>query len=203
MEDRQAHWQNVYTTKSDTDVSWYEKRPQLSLSLIRDAGLELGMSVIDIGGGASRLVDMLVSEQQDHVTVLDLSSAALELAVARLPASAHVSWIVSDITAWMPDRQYDFWHDRAAFHFLTMEADKQAYVRVLQRTLKVGGKAVLGTFAKDGPEKCSGLQVTRYDASGLQATLGKSFKLVSWLHHQHSTPPGAVQNFLFCTFQKT
>jgi SAM-dependent methyltransferase len=166
--DRQNHWEGVYKTKADTEVSWYEDTPELSLALLREAGLTPEMSVIDIGGGASRLVDALVEFGQAHVSVLDLSRAALETANSRLVDAARVQWIVSDVTVWTPDRRYDLWHDRAAFHFLTTVADQQAYVRVLAQALKDGGKAVIGTFALDGPEKCSGLPVARYDADGLQ-----------------------------------
>lgn len=200
--DRQTHWQGVYTTKSDIEVSWYEDTPELSLTLLREAGLTQGMSVIDIGGGASRLVDALVAAGQVHVSVLDLSSAALGRAKSRLADTAHVQWIVSDVTSWTPDREYDLWHDRAAFHFLTTVVDQQAYVRVIARALREGGKAVIGTFALDGPEKCSGLPVTRYDAESLQAVLGEQFRLVATRRHEHATPWGTVQKFQFSTLEK-
>ncbi|MCV9960316.1 class I SAM-dependent methyltransferase [Pararhizobium sp. BT-229] len=200
--DRQTHWEDVYTTKADTEVSWYEDSPDLSLTLLREAGLTPEMSVIDIGGGASRLVDALVEFGQAHVSVLDLSAAALETANSRLADAARTQWIVSDVTAWTPDRQYDLWHDRAAFHYLTTVADQQAYVRVLGEALKDGGKAVIGTFALDGPEKCSGLPVARYDAEGLQAVLGDRFKLATTRRHQHTTPWGSIQKFQFSTFEK-
>jgi ubiquinone/menaquinone biosynthesis C-methylase UbiE len=200
--DRQNHWEGVYTTKADTEVSWYEDSPELSLALLREAGLTPEMSVIDIGGGASRLVDALVESGQAHVSVLDLSSAALETANSRLVDGARALWIVSDVTVWTPDRQYDLWHDRAAFHFLTTVADQQAYVRVLAQALKDGGKAVIGTFALDGPEKCSGLPVARYDADGLQAVLGEQFRLATTRWHEHTTPWGSMQKFQFSTFEK-
>lgn len=200
--DRQSHWENVYTTKGEGEVSWYEDTPALSLELLREAGLTSSMSVIDIGGGASRLVDALVSEGQAQMTVLDLSSAALETAKSRLANPERVQWLVSDVTAWAPDRQYDLWHDRAAFHFLTAAEDQQAYVRVLRKALKHGGRAVIGTFAPDGPEKCSGLPVARYDPEALQAVLGQQFRLISTLRHEHATPWGAVQKFQFSIFEK-
>jgi 2-polyprenyl-3-methyl-5-hydroxy-6-metoxy-1,4-benzoquinol methylase len=199
---RQTHWEDVYTTKADTELSWYEDTPELSLTLLREAGLKPELSVIDIGGGASRLVDALVESGQAHVSVLDLSAAALETANSRLADAARAQWIVSDVTAWTPDRQYDLWHDRAAFHFLTTVEDQQAYVRVLVQSLKDGGKAVIGTFALDGPEKCSGLPVARYDAEGLQAVLGEQFKLATTRRHQHTTPWGSIQKFQFSTFEK-
>lgn len=200
--DRQSHWEGVYTAKAETEVSWYEDTPELSLSLLREAGLTQEMSLIDIGGGASRLVDALVNSSQAHVSVLDLSAAALDTAKSRLPVSARVKWIVSDVTVWTPDREYDLWHDRAAFHFLTSVADRQAYLDVLEHGLKVGGKAVIGTFALDGPEKCSGLPVARYDTEGLQAVLGTQFKLLATRRHQHTTPWGSIQKFQFSTFEK-
>ncbi len=200
--DRQNHWEGVYKTKADTEVSWYEDTPELSLALLREAGLTPEMSVIDIGGGASRLVDALVEFGQAHVSVLDLSRAALETANSRLVDAARVQWIVSDVTVWTPDRRYDLWHDRAAFHFLTTVADQQAYVRVLAQALKDGGKAVIGTFALDGPEKCSGLPVARYDADGLQAVLGEKFRLATTRRHEHTTPWESMQKFQFSTFEK-
>jgi ubiquinone/menaquinone biosynthesis C-methylase UbiE len=200
--DRQTHWQGVYTTKTDSQVSWYEDTPELSLKLLRQAGLTPEMSVIDVGGGASRLVDVLVAAGQVHMSVLDLSAAALETAHSRLVDTTRVKWIVSDVTTWTPDRGYDLWHDRAAFHFLTTVADQQAYVRVMSRALKEGGKAVIGTFALDGPEKCSGLAVARYDAERLQAVLGEQFKLAKTQRHEHTTPWGSVQKFQFSTFEK-
>jgi ubiquinone/menaquinone biosynthesis C-methylase UbiE len=200
--DRQTHWQGVYTTRSDTDVSWYEETPKLSLTLLQEAGLTPAMAVVDIGGGASRLVDTLVDAGQAHVAVLDLSSAALGRAKSRLAEMAHVEWVVSDVTSWMPDRAYDLWHDRATFHFLTTVIDQQSYIRVLARALKDGGKAVIGTFALDGPEKCSGLPVARYDAESLQVILGEQFRLVATRRHEHTTPWGSVQNFQFSTFEK-
>jgi trans-aconitate methyltransferase len=202
MNDRTSHWQNVYTTKTEAEVSWYEDTPELSLALLREAGLKPDMAVIDIGGGASRLVDALEASGQAHVSVLDLSVAALETAKSRLADAARVQWFVTDVTAWAPDRQYDLWHDRAAFHFLTAAEDQRAYVRVLAKALKYGGRAVIGTFAPDGPDKCSGLPVARHDADTLQSALGPQFKLVATRRHEHVTPWGSVQKFQFSTFEK-
>lgn len=200
--DHRSHWENVYTTKDATEVSWYEDTPGLSLELLRDAGLVRTMSVIDVGGGASKLVDALLSDEQSHLSVLDLSAAALETAKSRLADANKVHWFVSDVTTWVPDRQYDLWHDRAAFHFLTSAVDQQAYVQVLSKALKPGGQAVIGTFAPDGPEKCSGLAIARYDAETLQSVLGKDFRLTATRRHEHATPWGAVQKFQFSTFQR-
>lgn len=202
MSDRSAHWQTVYSTKTDSEVSWFEESPALSLDLLREAGLEPGMSVIDVGGGASRLVDSLLGQFDAQVTVLDLSEAALDIARSRLADAGRVKWVVADVTNWEPDRRYDLWHDRAAFHFLTAPADQAAYVRVLRAALKPGGVAVIGTFAPDGPEKCSGLPVARHDVGTMQAILGPDFTLVGHRRHAHRTPWGAQQNFQFSSFRR-
>jgi trans-aconitate methyltransferase len=200
--DRQSHWETVYLTKAESEVSWFEDTPDSSLSLLREAGLNPSLAIIDVGGGASRLVDALVASGQAHVTVLDLSATALALAKARLVAADCVKWVVSDVTKWTPDRQYDLWHDRAAFHFLTSPEDQRAYVGVLSTALKPGGAAIIGTFAPDGPEKCSGLPVARHDAESLQAVLGERFTPLSTRRHEHTTPWGSVQKFQFSIFLK-
>ncbi len=170
---RQAHWQNVYTRKSENEVSWFQENPAPSLELIAQVGATPASAIIDIGGGASRLVDNLIDRGFDDVTVLDLSEAALEAAKARLGTRAdQVHWIVADATIWEPQKAYDIWHDRAAFHFLTEEGDRAAYLARLERAVKVGGYAIIATFALDGPERCSGLPVVRYDPASLGQTLG-------------------------------
>ncbi|WP_421925384.1 class I SAM-dependent methyltransferase [Neoaquamicrobium sediminum] len=202
MSERQAHWQRVYTSKEENQLSWHEDAPALSLALLGEAGLRPEMAVVDIGGGTSRLVYALVAREQTHVTVLDLSTAALETAKKRLAGAGNVEWVAGDVTEWQPKRSYDLWHDRAAFHFLTARDDQQAYVRVMARALKTGGRGVIGTFALDGPEKCSGLPVARHDAASLRAVLGEGFSLISTRRNEHTTPRGAVQQFQFGTFEK-
>lgn len=202
MSERQAHWQRVYTSKEENQLSWHEDAPALSLTLLGEAGLRPEMAVVDIGGGTSRLVDALVARKQTHVTVLDLSTAALETAKKRLAGAGNVEWVAGDVTEWQPKRPYDLWHDRAAFHFLTAPEDQRAYMRVMARALKTGGRAVIGTFALDGPEKCSGLPVARHDAASLWAVLGEGFSLISTRRNEHTTPWGAVQQFQFGTFEK-
>jgi SAM-dependent methyltransferase len=205
MEDagRQAHWENVYTTKSETEVSWFQQSPAPSLDLIVQAGATRQSAIIDIGGGASRLVDHLVEQGFEDVTVLDLSGAALAAARSRLGAGAdRVSWIVADATAWEPARAYDIWHDRAAFHFLTDASDRAAYVARLRRGLKIGGHAIIATFALDGPEKCSGLPVERYDSASLGRTLGDAFRLIHTQRHEHATPWDSRQIFQFSVFAR-
>ena len=202
-ESRQAHWENVYTKKGENEVSWFQENPAPSLELIEQVGATHSTAIIDVGGGASRLVDNLIEMGFGDVTVLDLSGTALDAAKARLgDRSARVHWIVADATIWEPVKTYDIWHDRAAFHFLTEESDRSAYVTRLQRGLRIGGHAIIATFAMDGPEKCSGLAVVRYDSASLGRTLGPIFQLVGTLRHQHATPWGSQQVFQFSVFRR-
>jgi ubiquinone/menaquinone biosynthesis C-methylase UbiE len=200
---RAAHWENVYTTKGENEVSWFQQSPAPSLDLIAQAGASSKSAIIDIGGGASRLVDNLIAQGFEDVTVLDLSSAALAAARSRLGVRAErVSWIVADATIWEPARSYDIWHDRAAFHFLTDANDRAAYIGRLQRGLKIGGHAIIATFALDGPEKCSGLPVARYDSASLGQALGATFKLIHTQPHAHATPWDSQQSFQFSVFRR-
>jgi SAM-dependent methyltransferase len=202
-ESRQAHWQNVYTKKSENEVSWFQENPAPSLELIAQVGATSTSAIIDIGGGASRLVDNLVELDFENITVLDLSEAALEAAKDRLGGrAARVQWIVADATVWEPREAYDIWHDRAAFHFLTEERDRAAYIARLEGALKVGGHAIIATFALDGPERCSGLAVVRYDPASLGQTLGRTFQLVDTRQHAHATPWGSNQSFQFSVFRR-
>lgn len=199
----EAHWQNVYTSKGENEVSWFQDSPTPSLELIDLAGVSEKSVIIDIGGGASRLVDALVDRGFEDVTVLDLSAAALETAKARLGGRSHqVRWIADDATLWRPDRIYDLWHDRAAFHFLTKPSDIDAYVARMNAATASGSRVIIGTFALDGPEKCSGLVVSRYNPASLAAILGKSFELVDERRHEHVTPWGASQRFQFSSFRR-
>jgi SAM-dependent methyltransferase len=199
---RQAHWEGVYTKKGANEVSWFQKNPAPSLALIAQVGATQASAIIDIGGGASRLVDNLVDRGFEDVTVLDLSQAALEAAKGRLGDRAErVHWIVADATIWEPPRAYDIWHDRAALHFLTEDRDRAAYVARLERALKVGGYAIIATFALDGPERCSGLPVVRYDPASLGQTLGRGFQLVDSRRDTHATPWGSDQSFQFSVFR--
>ena len=205
MEDasRQAHWDKVYTTKGENEVSWFQQSPATSLDLIAQVGATQASAIIDIGGGASRLVDHLVEQGFEDVSVLDLSAAALKAAKARLGVRAdRIHWLVADVTIWEPVKPYDVWHDRAAFHFLTDEKDRAAYIARLARGLKAGGHAIIATFALDGPEKCSGLPVARYDAARLGQTLGPGFRLVHTRRHEHATPWDSHQLFQFSVFRR-
>src|SRR5262249_8407255 len=203
MTDRQSHWESVYATRGEREVSWFQERPELSLALIRAAGATPTSAIIDVGAGASRLVDALIADGFDAVTVLDISDAALASVKRRLGgAAAKVKWIVADITTWEPAERYDLWHDRAVLHFLTDAADRAAYVARLTKALRPGGHAIVSTFALDGPERCSGLPVVRYDAAKLAGLLGDAFALVDTRAHAHQTPMGGVQRFQFSVFRR-
>lgn len=202
-EDRQSHWQRTYQAKAEQEVSWHQELPEPSLSMICAAAPSPASAIIDIGGGASRLVDHLLQRGFTDLSVLDLSSAALARAQERLGTRATaVNWIAADITAWTPPRRYEVWHDRATFHFLVSESDRAAYLDRLRQALAPGGHAVIATFALDGPEKCSGLPVMRYDPAGLARALGAEFSFVASEHRVHQTPWGAGQAFQFSVFRR-
>ena len=201
--ERQAHWQNVYQTKAENTVSWFQESPDISVDLIHATGVDKDAAIIDIGGGASRLVDALISEGFKAVSVLDLSEKALATSKSRLgPHSARARWIVADITRWQPVQTYDVWHDRAALHFLTDPKDRAAYAECVLKAVRVGGQVIIGTFAPDGPERCSGLPVVRHNAATLGELLGPSFVLAETRRHDHQTPSGTIQKFQFSRFQR-
>jgi 2-polyprenyl-3-methyl-5-hydroxy-6-metoxy-1,4-benzoquinol methylase len=194
------HWENVYTSKSDEELSWTQAEPATSLALIAEACS--ADSVIDVGGGTSLLAERLL-DQGYAVTVLDISQAAIDRARKRLGARAsEVGWLVADVTASPDLGTFDVWHDRAVFHFLTAPADRAAYAALLARTVRVGGHAVIATFALDGPEKCSGLEVRRYDGNSLAAELGPRFRLMKSVPEMHRTPWNAPQSFQYSLFKR-
>jgi len=201
--DRKEHWDQVYSGKKSTEVSWYQQHPQRSLDLIKATNADLSASIIDIGGGASTLVDCLLDAGYQNLTVLDISPAAIEQAKSRLAAderAARVSWLVQDITELSPDRSFDVWHDRAVFHFLTDADDRTSYVRIMSSVLQPGAQAIIATFDLDGPEKCSGLDVVRYSPESMAAVLGDAFQLLESSTEEHVTPGGSSQNFVYCRF---
>ncbi|MCP3404587.1 trans-aconitate 2-methyltransferase [Bradyrhizobium sp. CCGB01] len=203
MSDRSTHWDNVYATKGETEVSWFQDSPAISLDMIRSASPDHGTAIIDIGGGASRLVDALLRDGYRDLAVLDLSGNALEAARRRIGAAAStVDWIVADVTTWQPPKTYDVWHDRAAFHFLTDPRDRAAYVERLRSAVAPGGHVIIATFAPDGPEKCSGLPVQRHDSASLAAELGSEFELVETRSEVHHTPWDSTQAFQFSRFRR-
>jgi SAM-dependent methyltransferase len=203
MIDNPSYWNKVYETKGEADVSWFQKNPEPSLEFIRRYAPDRSAAIIDIGGGASRLVDYLWVDGFRNLTVLDLSSEAIAIARHRIGNHGDsIKWIVSDATTWHPDDIYDLWHDRAVFHFLTESDDQSAYIRNLKRALKIGGYLVIGTFALDGPEKCSGLPVMRHSSQTLQNLLGSEFELIESRKHDHQTPFQSIQSFQYCVFKR-
>jgi ubiquinone/menaquinone biosynthesis C-methylase UbiE len=198
----ESHWERIHQAKGD-EVSWYQAEPTLALEMIRRVGLPIGAAVIDAGTGASRMAEALLNMQL-HPTLIDISQAALDRVKARLGAQgAEVTTLCGDIrTLPLPESAFDLWHDRAVFHFLTEAGDRAAYMAQLRRALKSGGAVVFGTFALDGPEKCSALPVRRYDAAGLAAELGPGFQLEEEGRELHATPFGTTQAFTLARFRR-
>jgi ubiquinone/menaquinone biosynthesis C-methylase UbiE len=197
------HWERLYQTKSPEQTSWYQPHLETSLEWIFRAAPDRSSAIIDIGAGESTLVDDLLATFCAKITVLDISETALQLSKIRLGSLAQrVQWIAGNVLhVSLPNRAYDLWHDRAAFHFLTEEMDRKLYLRQLESTLKTGGHAVLATFGPDGPERCSGLPTMRYNAELLQCELGPAFRLTRHSLLEHKTPSGKIQQFLYSDFQ--
>ncbi|MGB8477236.1 MAG: class I SAM-dependent methyltransferase [Acidobacteriaceae bacterium] len=197
------HWNQMYSTRQEQELSWFEKAPSISLELLLTPRVDIHAPVLDVGGGASRLVDALLDRGFTQPAVLDISAAALEKSKRRLAHRAsQVRWIVTDITTWEPDQQYRAWHDRAVFHFLTTEEQRLAYRSALEHAVAPGGTVVIGTFALDGPERCSGLPVRRYSPESLAAELGPAFACTAVRCIDHATPAGKVQHFQFSRFDR-
>lgn len=194
------HWEKVYSAKATDALSWFQPHADLSFDIIKATGVAPDAAIIDVGGGASVLVDDLLDHGYSNLTVLDLSAAALAAAQRRLGSRAsRVQWIEADITkANLPARQFDVWHDRAVFHFLTSPEDRSAYVRAVFNSVKPGGHVIVATFAEDGPAQCSGLPVMRYSADELHAEFGEAFSLLNHRKEAHHTPSGTVQQFVYC-----
>ena len=201
--DRKAHWDAIYTMKSPEEVSWFQASPELSLALIAATGVGKDARIIDVGGGASVLVDRLLDAGFTQVTVVDLSRAALARAKERLGEGAgRVTWLEMDITEATLSGPVDVWHDRAVFHFLTDVGDRRKYRQVAEAAVRPGGHVILATFALEGPPRCSGLEVQRYSPVSLQHELGDRFELVETRQEIHTTPAKAQQAFLYCRFRK-
>ncbi|MEO5790263.1 MAG: class I SAM-dependent methyltransferase [Gelidibacter sp.] len=195
------HWETVYENKTPDQVSWTQEKPEVSLELIRAANLPKTAKIIDIGGGDSKLVDFLLEEGYENISVLDISAKALERAKKRLGKRANdVKWIVCNIIAFQPTETYDLWHDRAAFHFLTTKEDIQKYRSIVNEF--VTDRLIIGTFSKQGPTKCSGLEISQYDEIGLAKVYENHFEKVTCLTTDHVTPFETIQNFQFCSFKK-
>ncbi len=203
--DLKRHWEKVYRTRQSDSVSWFQEHADLSLRMIHNTGLGKGAAIIDVGGGASTLVDDLVAEGYTDLTVLDLSSTAIAVAKQRLGRHADaIHWMEGDITrAEFQIHRFDIWHDRAVFHFLTDPKDRHAYVERVMKAVKPGGHVIVATFAEDGPDKCSGLSVMRYKPETLHDEFGDSFLLVEHEREAHHTPSGEIQPFVYCYCRKS
>lgn len=198
--DVKTHWEKIYTTKAPDQVSWYRPHLETSLALIKRRVSDRSASIIDVGGGESTLVDDLLAEGFQNITVLDVSQAAIDVNKTRLGERARgVHWIVADITGVeLTPKAYDVWHDRAVFHFLTAQEQRTAYVRQVARSVKTGGHVIVSTFGPEGPTKCSGLEIVRYDADSLHDEFGARFRLIESSKEIHQTPFGTAQQFLYC-----
>lgn len=192
--DHLQHWDSVYRTREPDAVSWFQAESTVTLELVELLGIPDHGAIIDVGGGASRLVDHLIAANYTDLTVLDLSPTALATSRARVGNSAGVKWIAEDLLTWQPARHYDLWHDRAVLHFLSGD-DVTTYRELLERCVAPGGSVILGTFAPDGPEQCSGLPVTRYSAADLATLLAPTFAVVAEREEKHTTPSGSAQAF--------
>ena len=200
---RKKHWENIYENKPLETVSWYQHNPEVSLHFIRQFNLPKGAQIIDIGGGDSFLVDFLLEAGFENITILDISSAAIERAKKRLGDQAsRIKWIVSDILDFAPKTQYDFWHDRATFHFLTERREIDRYLEIADQAIASGGILVVGTFSEQGPTKCSGITIKQYSAQSISELFQSYFKKIECMTIDHSTPFGTTQNFVFCSFGK-
>ena len=201
METRKEHWNMVYATKQSEEVSWTQEVPKTSLDFIHSYNLPKTAAIIDIGGGDSKLVDYLIDEGFENVTVLDISDKALDKAKVRLgEKSKKVKWIAADITEFQPDTNYDVWHDRATFHFLTTAEQIARYLDIARRAIR--GYLTIGTFTENGPKKCSGLEIKQYTETQLQTQLADGFQKIRCITEDHITPFNTAQNFLFCSFKR-
>lgn len=201
--DRKKHWENIYQTKDLKDVSWYQPTPTTSLDFLKQFNIPTTAKIIDIGGGDSFLVDHLLDLGYTDLTVLDISAASLDRAKKRLGDRAtKVKWIVADASTFKPTEQYDFWHDRATFHFLTQEQEITNYIDTIQKSIKPTGVLVIGTFSEQGPKKCSGIEIKQYSETTMTDRLKKFFEKVKCITVDHTTPFDTIQNFIFCSFKK-
>ena len=203
MENKKAHWENVFATKAETEVSWFQTYPKTSVEFLELFDLPLDANIIDVGGGDSHFVDALLQKGYTNISVLDISANAIERAKARLGNNANkVNWIVSDITEFEPAVKFDFWHDRAAFHFLTDDEKIYKYVAIAERAINKNGYLILGTFSENGPTKCSGLEIKQYNETSMSARFEIGFNRIKCITEDHVTPFNTIQNFVFCSFQK-
>ncbi|MES2374511.1 MAG: class I SAM-dependent methyltransferase [Bacteroidota bacterium] len=203
MDNSKQHWDNVYSVKAEDEVSWFQPYPKTSMEFVELFDLPLSANIIDIGGGDSHFVDALLDKGYTNIWVLDISAAAIERAKKRLGEKAvQVHWIVSDVTEFESEVSFDFWHDRAAFHFLTTEEKIYRYVSIAENAIRQDGYLILGTFSENGPKKCSGLDIKQYSEASMSARFEIAFERIKCIQEDHLTPFNTIQNFLFCSFRK-
>ena len=203
MENQKSHWENVFATKNPNEVSWTQKYPKTAIDYLEKLNLSKTANIIDVGDGDSNLVDALLDKGFQNIWVLDISEFALEKAKKRLGDKADlVHWIVSDITEFKSEVTFDFWHDRAVFHFLTDEESIEKYKTIIEKSINIKGNFLLGTFSENGPLKCSGLEIKQYSESAMIQTFADGFQAIKFFTEDHTTPFGTMQNFQFCGFKK-
>jgi ubiquinone/menaquinone biosynthesis C-methylase UbiE len=201
--DRKKHWDHIYETKQLNEVSWYQPTPDTSLKFFEQFDIPKQAKIIDVGGGDSLLVDHLINRGYVDITVLDISGSALERAKSRLgDRAANIKWIVADAATFVPEEQYDFWHDRAAFHFLTQDEEIENYINNVQKSIKPSGILVIGTFSEQGPKKCSGIEIKQYSETSMTDRLNPFFEKIECISVEHKTPFDTIQQFIFCSFRK-
>lgn len=201
--DRKKHWEQIYQTKQLNEVSWYQPTPDTSLNFFDQFKIPKEAKIIDVGGGDSLLVDHLLDRGYADITVLDISESALLRAKLRLgDQAARVKWIIADAASFLPVEQYDFWHDRAAFHFLTQEKEIENYINTVQKSIKPSGILVIGTFSEQGPKKCSGIEIKQYSEDSMTNRLKPFFEKIECISVEHKTPFDTIQQFVFCSFRK-
>ena len=201
--DKRAHWENVFATKQETEVSWYQQKPETSINFFTENNISKDAKIIDIGGGDSYLVDYLLELGYQDISVLDISKYALDRAKQRLGDKAkNVKWIEANAAHFQPVEKYDFWHDRATFHFLTEHEDIENYIKTANESIAVNGVLIIGTFSENGPKKCSGIDIKQYSEKSLQKVFLPFFEKINCFTTDHNTPFNTVQNFTFCSFRK-
>lgn len=197
------HWENIYQTKDTTKVSWFQESPQVAIDIIKSLNLKKDANILDVGGGDSNLVDFLLAEGFENIYVLDISESAILKAKERLGNnSIKVNWVVSNILDFKPSIKFDLWHDRAAFHFLTNPIDVEKYVKIATESIYPKGFLTIATFSEKGPDKCSGIEIKKYSELELNSIFEKNFDKLNCIEHEHNTPSGSSQSFIFCRFIK-
>ena len=203
MENKKAHWENVFTTKTETEVSWFQENPETSVNFVKEFDLSKNAKIIDIGGGDSYFIDALLNLGFTNLYLLDISDKAIERIKERLgEKSENVTFIVSDILDFESEITFDFWHDRASFHFLTTENEIEKYSEIVSKLIEKEGKMIIGAFSENGPKKCSGLDITQYSETKMNLVFEDNFEKINCFTEDHKTPFNTIQNFIFCNFNK-